>query len=169
MEKLNEIEIENLIYNIPDVSEDSCSDETDDELFLKTMHVPVRNIFYYFYVIKLIENMIQYDDVPDPVDRLNTNNQLDDVDDVFTLPTYYRENTTPPVELADNFTTELFSEYIFENIELENTSEVTVNSQSTSTISSNTSTSKNFPKKQTRKNTFFQTRTSHTKKKNFKT
>jgi len=39
MEKLNEIEIENLIYNIPDVSEDSCSDETDDELFLNPMHV----------------------------------------------------------------------------------------------------------------------------------
>lgn len=46
MEKLNEIEIENLIYNIPDVSEDSCSDETDDELFLNPMHVPVRNTFY---------------------------------------------------------------------------------------------------------------------------
>lgn len=58
MEKLNEIEIENLIYYIPDVSEDSCCDETDNELFLNPMHVPVRNIFYYFYVIKLIENII---------------------------------------------------------------------------------------------------------------
>lgn len=100
---------------------------------------------------------------------MNTNNQLDDIDDVFTLPSYYGENTTPPVEIADNFTTELFSEYIFENIDLENISEVTVNSPSTSTVSSNTSTSKKFPKKQTRKNNFFQTRTSHTKKKKFKT
>lgn len=43
---------------------------------------------------------------------MNTNNQLDDIDDVFTLPTYYRENTTTSVEIADNFTTELFSEYM---------------------------------------------------------
>lgn len=48
MEKLNEIEIEKLIYNIPDVSEDSCSDEPDDELFLNPMHVPVRINFFNF-------------------------------------------------------------------------------------------------------------------------
>lgn len=62
------------------------------------------------------------------------NSQPDDSNEVFTLPTYYRENSPPPIEIADNFTNELFSQY-----SLENNSEVTVDNYLPSTSDSNNS------------------------------
>jgi len=50
------------------------------------------------------------------------------------LPTYYRENSPPPIEIADNFTNELFSQYI-----LENNSEATVDNYLPSTSDANNS------------------------------
>lgn len=84
----------------------------------------------------------------------------DDSNEIFTLPTYYRENSPPPIEIAENFTTELFSHY-----SLENNSEVIVDNYLPSTFDacSNICTSKKASKKKSRNNTF-QTRSSRSKK-----